>query len=33
MSTLPDLAAIGAMDAADPLSSLRDRFLLPENTV
>src|SRR5262245_46559204 len=30
MTVLPDLTAIEAMDAADPLRSFRDRFVLPE---
>ena len=29
MSMTPDLAAIEAMDAADPLRSMRERFVLP----
>lgn len=30
---LPDLAAINAMDAADPLRPMRDRFILPEGVI
>lgn len=33
MTTLPDLAAIEALDAADPLRSMRDRFVLPEGVI
>jgi kynureninase len=33
MSAIPDLAAIEAMDAADPLRSMRDRFILPEGVI
>jgi kynureninase len=33
MSGIPDLAAIEAMDAADPLRSMRDRFILPEGVI
>ncbi|HWK67359.1 MAG TPA: kynureninase [Rhizobiaceae bacterium] len=33
MTTLPDLAAIEAMDAADPLRPMRDRFVLPEGVI
>src|ERR1700722_105327 len=33
MSALPDLAAIEAMDAADPLRSMRDRFILPKGVI
>jgi kynureninase len=33
MTGLPDLAAIEAMDAADPLRSFRNRFTLPEGVV
>lgn len=30
MSKIPDLAAIEAMDTADPLRAMRDRFTLPQ---
>ncbi len=33
MNAIPDLAAIEAMDAADPLRSMRDRFILPEGVI
>lgn len=33
MTQLPDLAAVEAMDAADPLRHLRDRFALPDGTI
>lgn len=33
MSMLPDLAAIEAMDATDPLRPMRDRFILPEGVI
>jgi kynureninase len=33
MTHVPDLAAIEAMDAADPLRALRERFVLPEGLV
>ena len=33
MTGIPDLAAIEAMDAADPLRPMRDRFVLPEGVV
>ncbi|MET2826697.1 kynureninase [Mesorhizobium shangrilense] len=33
MSAIPDLAAIEAMDAADPLRSMRDRFILPKGVI
>ena len=33
MSMIPDLAAIEAMDAADPLRSMRERFVLPEGVI
>lgn len=33
MSMLPDLAAVDAMDAADPLRRMRDRFILPEGVI
>ncbi|CAN7574192.1 kynureninase [Mesorhizobium amorphae] len=33
MTGIPDLAAVEAMDAADPLRSLRDRFVLPEGVI
>lgn len=33
MTGTPDLAAVEAMDAADPLRSMRDRFVLPEGVV
>ncbi|MEF0941126.1 kynureninase [Rhizobium sp. BR 362] len=33
MSSLPDLAAVEAMDAADPLWFLRSRFALPEGVI
>ena len=33
MIAMPDLAAIEAMDAADPLRSMRDRFILPEGVI
>ncbi|UDL90361.1 kynureninase [Mesorhizobium sp. PAMC28654] len=32
-SAIPDLAAIEAMDAADPLRSMRDRFVLPKGVI
>lgn len=32
-SGIPDLASVEAMDAADPLRALRDRFVLPEGVV
>ena len=28
-----DLAAVEAMDAADPLRAMRDRFILPEGVI
>ncbi len=31
--TLPDLAAVRALDSADPLATMRDRFSLPEGIV
>ena len=33
MSGVPDLAEIEAMDAADPLRAMRDRFVLPEGVI
>jgi len=33
MTAIPDLAAVEAMDAADPLRSMRDRFILPEGVI
>ncbi|MER8512198.1 kynureninase [Mesorhizobium sp. M1060] len=33
MSTTPDLATIEAMDAADPLRSMRERFVLPQGVI
>ncbi len=33
MTGTPDLAAVEAMDAADPLRFMRDRFVLPEGVV
>ncbi|WP_421913089.1 kynureninase [Mesorhizobium sp.] len=33
MSAIPDLAAIEAMDAADPLRSMRERFILPKDVI
>jgi kynureninase len=33
MTAIPDLAAIEAMDASDPLRSMRDRFVLPEGVI
>ena len=33
MTTLPDFAAVEAMDAADALRAFRDRFLLPEGLI
>ncbi|MEO5325599.1 kynureninase [Mesorhizobium sp. CC13] len=33
MTGIPDLAAVEAMDAADPLRSMRDRFVLPEGVI
>lgn len=33
MTRLPDIAAIEAMDAADPLRDFRDRFLLPHGVI
>jgi len=33
MSGVPDLAGIEAMDAADPLRAMRDRFVLPEGVI
>ncbi|SDA38969.1 kynureninase [Mesorhizobium qingshengii] len=33
MNATPDLATIEAMDAADPLRSMRDRFVLPEGVI
>ncbi len=33
MTALPDLAAIEAMDAADPLRAFRDRFVLPQGVI
>ena len=33
MAEVPDLAAIEAMDAADPLRALRGRFVLPEGVI
>src|SRR5690349_11399201 len=33
MTAIPDLAAVEAMDAGDPLRSMRDRFVLPEGVI
>ncbi|RVA09694.1 aminotransferase class V-fold PLP-dependent enzyme, partial [Mesorhizobium sp. M7A.F.Ca.CA.002.05.1.1] len=33
MSGFPDLAAVEAMDATDPLRAMRDRFILPEGVI
>lgn len=33
MTGIPDLAAVEAMDAADPLRPMRDRFVLPEGVI
>ncbi|NUS18484.1 MAG: kynureninase [Mesorhizobium sp.] len=33
MRGIPDLAEVEAMDAADPLRALRDRFVLPEGVI
>ena len=33
MSGVPDLAEIKAMDAADPLRAMRDRFVLPQGVI
>lgn len=33
MTAISDLAAIDAMDAADPLRAMRDRFVLPEGVI
>jgi kynureninase len=33
MTAIPDLAAIEARDAADPLRHMRDRFVLPEGVI
>ena len=33
MSALPDLSAIEALDAADPLRAFRERFVLPEGVI
>ena len=33
MTGIPDLASVEAMDAADPLRSMRDRFVLPEGVI
>lgn len=33
MTAIPDLAAVKAMDASDPLRSMRDRFILPEGLI
>lgn len=33
MKALPDLSAVEAMDAADPLRSMRERFVLPEGVI
>ena len=33
MKALPDLSAVEAMDAADPLCSMRERFVLPEGVI
>ncbi|TKB23691.1 MAG: kynureninase, partial [Mesorhizobium sp.] len=33
MTGIPDLAAIKAMDAADPLRAMRDRFVLPQGVI
>ncbi|MBW8909355.1 MAG: kynureninase [Mesorhizobium sp.] len=33
MTGIPDLASVEAMDAADPLRSMRDRFVLPDGVI
>ena len=33
MRGIPDLAEVEAMDAADPLRAMRDRFVLPEGVI
>jgi kynureninase len=33
MKALPDLSAVEAMDVADPLRSMRERFVLPEGVI
>ncbi|MDH4984262.1 kynureninase [Aminobacter anthyllidis] len=33
MTAIPDLVAVEAMDAVDPLRSMRDRFILPEGVI
>lgn len=33
MTSIPDLAAVEAMDANDPLRGMRDRFVLPEGVI
>ncbi|MDB5556548.1 MAG: kynU [Rhizobium sp.] len=33
MTAIPDLAAVAAMDANDPLRDMRDRFILPEGVI
>jgi kynureninase len=33
MTAIPDLAAIEAMDANDPLAAMRERFILPEGVI
>src|SRR5882757_5519704 len=33
MTGIPDRASVEAMDAADPLRSMRDRFVLPEGVI
>ncbi|MDE1996446.1 MAG: kynureninase, partial [Rhizobiaceae bacterium] len=33
MTSLPDLTAVEAMDAADPLRAFRSRFALPEGVI
>lgn len=33
MTAIPDLAAVKAMDASDPLRGMRDRFVLPEGLI
>jgi kynureninase len=33
MTAIPDLAAIEALDASDPLRGMRDRFVLPEGVI
>ena len=33
MTEIPDLAEVEAMDVADPLRAMRDRFILPEGVI